>query len=411
MTYGTTTAIDYSICNYRSRDYGNNTYKNIPAVETRVSRSGTNTRGYFTTKSRDLPENGFSLLSTKFVSTVGMYLYKESGREQTFLQGILRSPAPMPYYAPFYTAITNFLEPTAGEMSAVDGVARNKVRNAIKDQHANIAQIIAEREQTLNLIANTVIRIARAASQLKQGNLAKAAEHLGGIPSRRGRKRFSKAYRKDATQAVGSAWLELQYGWLPLLSDVRGLAEQLASIKSQEIRCYATAGSAWSNSRSVSTYRPGSTPSTTNDNFSSRYAVRYTVYFAMDLPSLNLLSQVGLTNPLQLAWELVPFSFVVDWIYPLGNALSALDATAGLRFVKGSKTVYRKYQSTRTSTGSYGVNAATHTWDFGSSAEQVLVDRTVLTSFPSTAMPEPKNPFSLVHCMNALALLSQTFKR
>lgn len=39
-----------------------------------------------------------------------------------------------------------------------------------------------------------------------------------------------------------------------------------------------------------------------------------------------LLSQVlGLNAPLQLAWELVPFSFVVDWFYPIGDLLSRID--------------------------------------------------------------------------------------
>lgn len=34
------------------------------------------------------------------------------------------------------------------------------------------------------------------------------------------------------------------------------------------------------------------------------------------------LSSVGLLNPLAVVWELIPFSFVLDWFFPLGKAIS-----------------------------------------------------------------------------------------
>lgn len=48
------------------------------------------------------------------------------------------------------------------------------------------------------------------------------------------------------------------------------------------------------------------------------------------------LNQLGLANPLALAWELTSLSFVVDWILPIGQVLNALTASAGLSFVNGS---------------------------------------------------------------------------
>jgi hypothetical protein len=39
-----------------------------------------------------------------------------------------------------------------------------------------------------------------------------------------------------------------------------------------------------------------------------------------------ILSQIlGLNVPLQLAWELVPFSFVIDWFYPVGDLISRVE--------------------------------------------------------------------------------------
>lgn len=40
----------------------------------------------------------------------------------------------------------------------------------------------------------------------------------------------------------------------------------------------------------------------------------------------SLVNQLGLNNPLLIAWNLVPFSFVVDWIYNISSKLEAIEA-------------------------------------------------------------------------------------
>jgi hypothetical protein len=44
---------------------------------------------------------------------------------------------------------------------------------------------------------------------------------------------------------------------------------------------------------------------------------------------------LGLTNPLNVAWELVPFSFVVDWFIPIGSFFDGLVPPQGVSRVKG----------------------------------------------------------------------------
>jgi hypothetical protein len=51
---------------------------------------------------------------------------------------------------------------------------------------------------------------------------------------------------------------------------------------------------------------------------------------------LRTLNQLGLLNPASLVWELVPWSFVVDWFCPIGPVLNAMTAPAGLTFVTGT---------------------------------------------------------------------------
>jgi hypothetical protein len=51
-------------------------------------------------------------------------------------------------------------------------------------------------------------------------------------------------------------------------------------------------------------------------------------------------------NPLELAWELTPFSFVVDWGIGVGDYLSALDALKSVKSSIGTVTRKAKYEGT-----------------------------------------------------------------
>jgi hypothetical protein len=52
------------------------------------------------------------------------------------------------------------------------------------------------------------------------------------------------------------------------------------------------------------------------------------------------LERLGLVNPLAVAWELVPLSFVFDWFLPVGDMLSALTIGFGTTFKTGYTTLW-----------------------------------------------------------------------
>jgi hypothetical protein len=62
--------------------------------------------------------------------------------------------------------------------------------------------------------------------------------------------------------------------------------------------------------------------------------------------SLKQLSQLGITNPALLVWELIPYSFVIDWLIPVGDFLSSLDALVGVEnlLVGDSYIVKKKHK-------------------------------------------------------------------
>jgi len=296
------------------------------------------------------------------------------------------------------------------EQVSVDNIARNKLLLKVKNQKINLAQAFAERRMTAQTIANTATRIANCMVDLKRGNIALAADALGIRVSKRANARYKREFRKHQPKAVANGWLELQYGWRPLLNDIFGAAELLAlSNLDKLIRGRVSALHTVQRSF-LFTSLDGNVPRT--ELTTVEYTRKYVCYFSARNELLSGLASMGITNPALIAWELLPYSFVADWFIPIGNWISTFDATLGLNFEKGSVTTFRKTLQNQMWTAvdirdpyqsKSGYAQAKCTY--------VSVDRTTLTSFPGNALPEFKNPVSIEHAANAIALLVQLFKK
>lgn len=294
----------------------------------------------------------------------------------------------------------------------LDSRARNGLLLKIKSSAVNLGVMGAERKKTAAMVGNTAMNLVNAMRNLRRGNFSGAAEDLGVPPKKRARSRFNKAYAKDSARAVGGGWLALQYGWKPLLTDIYGSCEALA--RRNDAPMYVTTTKS---ATSVTPFRINQV-SKSQDLVSGEFwagakltVVKYGVTYYRPQSVDSSLSQLGITNPALIAWELVPYSFVVDWFLPIGDWLGTFDATVGLTFYSGYRTVYSsssiRYMSTRQGTYSN----YTDDWLRTAQVSEVFVQRVPLTGFPSPAIPRFKNPVSVGHMQNALALLTQSFKR
>jgi hypothetical protein len=270
----------------------------------------------------------------------------------------------------------------------------------------------------MDMVASAATRIAGAGLALKRGQFAKAAQKLGVIPKKRAGRRFNRDYPVDQAKAVGNAWLELQYGWKPLMNDVYGSVEALAKAKvgTNAIFIKRTGRSTRLESAGSRTNYLGSSERgtdtltlSTEQNFTTRMGVT----FAVSSPRVNDMKQIGLTNPLLIAWEIVPFSFVADWFLPVGNYLNSLDATLGLSFQDGYISTRFQYNgSALRLTASSDSSGYRNTFAYDESYRRHdEFKRTTLGGFPSAPFPSFKNPVSTSHVASAMALLLQTFKR
>jgi hypothetical protein len=116
---------------------------------------------------------------------------------------------------------------------------------------------------------------------------------------------------------------------------------------------------------------------------------------------------LGVANPASIAWELVPYSFVVDWFVPVGNTLEAMTATAGLDFVKGSNLYVENMTEKTRFNDDWNGDRAISRGSF--EAAYFFMNRTILNDWERPQLYAKDNPFSTAHILNAAALIRQLF--
>lgn len=122
-------------------------------------------------------------------------------------------------------------------------------------------------------------------------------------------------------------------------------------------------------------------------------------------PNLHLATRLGLTNPLYWLWDSMPWSFVVDWWFGVGNFLDSFSATLGLELRDSSVT------RTRTYAGEYFIQKDfPQTYVFRGPVKHKLKQR-VVGSLPfPTAVPYG-NGLGIQRAQNALGLIGQMISK
>lgn len=309
------------------------------------------------------------------------------------------------YYGPSVNGwnTLTYLDPTAAEWTSLETTLHAKLLSKIKNMKVNLGNFIGERDQMFNMFGSTARKLSKAINHVKRGRFKKAAEALGCLPTS----------RNSVRKSVANNWLELQYGWLPLLSDLyeMSLLVEEAFKDSSESKTInsSTATVSWSREDATSLQEPPGLKCRRANATRLRGKVNYKVEYQ----DITFLGSIGLTNPLSIAWELTRLSFVVDWALPVGRMLENLDATIGCTFLSSTNSSMRRNfaavipgQVLTKISGNYK-----YVWkNFSGMSHWFRYDRWVVGGFPPLELPQPKNPFSAAHAANGMALLAQSFR-
>jgi hypothetical protein len=198
----------------------------------------------------------------------------------------------------------------------------SNLQKAVEGHTFNAAVFLGEAKESLEMITNTARSLAQAIWYVKRGNFDAALRHF---------RLKHRPPHMDASKTFAHNWLQLKYGWMPLVSDAREAAIALAAITNRPAKFAVNA----SRSAFVGLVSSNSIRSVTVTVMQRK---RYKYYLTEDYSPM---SGLGFTDPLPVAWELIPYSFVVDWFLPVG---SYLEGRAIANRLKGSYVLSSRRQ-------------------------------------------------------------------
>jgi len=302
--------------------------------------------------------------------------------------------------------------------------AKNKalrsLSNKLQNVRANLALMFVERRQTASLIADTAFRVATAARSLRRADLRGFTRALSlGVGDRA---RVARGWHKVAATPVdkrlANHWLEYVFGWLPLLNDIRDAAELLAESVAtyKEPKGFLRARGATTGTYTFRDPLTGSGHIYADKDVMASFTARINAWYELESEARSILSKTGISNPASLAWEALPFSFVVDWFLPVGNYLDSLTAFDGFTFKSATYSTLENavaewrlgvYNQPGYPYGRMGIIGAPGT----AKATQSRYTRVV--GIPSYSFPSIRSPIGnapLQRFATAAALLTQLFR-
>jgi hypothetical protein len=142
-----------------------------------------------------------------------------------------------------------------------------------------------------------------------------------------------KTSKREYANLGSELWLEYRYAFRPLVFEMKQAVEALHSIISKNDR-HTGRGYKFCESTNFSNYENSESNDRVFVQF-DRTECTWTQYCAGVLYRIendlsNALTVWGIDQPLESAWELIPFSFIIDWFINIGDLLSAWTDNTGL---------------------------------------------------------------------------------
>lgn len=274
-------------------------------------------------------------------------------------------------------------------------VLLGKLAEAVRGHQFNLGVFSATGKQTYSQTLSTLGNLGKSLIALKRGRISDSFKYLGLTPGQRELKRVKSLRDTD----ISGAWLAMQYGWLPTVSDIHEAWTAFAGRNEIRTKTYKVR-------HRVSKDYDGSVSPTLYscaNKFEESVILKYSLREELSTPRA-----LGLTDPLTVAWELLPWSFVIDWFLPIGDYLEVLNVIPKL---KGS---YVRSSRQRMS-GAFAYPKSIDYLSCGSgrwSGQHVWINRTVGTSLsvPLPTFVGLSDAMSPGRIKNAVALIHQKIR-
>ena len=303
----------------------------------------------------------------------------------------------------------------------------NRLLKKLKGQSIPLLMAWREREETGRLLWAAANRISDACKVIRHPkqfvrrlykNYKRPAHVKRMISTKVMERRAQKAYISflrykkwppSRKPRVGDLFLQYEFAWKPLIMDIQDAMNATA-----ETEKHLSGGSVkvgYKHSGTVTTRGGRMTGNELILKCDYNLYGHQKLYWSVDSVALAALSQIQ-SLP-ETLWDAMPYSFVVDWFINVGEYLELRNATLGLKFRNGYKSLCVEKRYTSKPAGQVVVNDNPYTavtcWP---ERYQFSFQRQILKSFPDPHLVTDFTlPSSLTHMAEAAALVSQALHR
>jgi len=269
-------------------------------------------------------------------------------------------------------------------------MAEVKALNRLQQHAAGLGSDLVQARQAVDMFADLVKRTA---------SLIESVRHFNPEPFLTAMGLSRKQISKSRGTSFANLWLEYSYGWKPFVSDMFEAQQAVLHWLGKNLIVKATAKAAWSG----------------DDHFpyggatwkwSLKSEFRVKLLALVSSPLWANLNQLGLVNPAAIAWDVVPWSFVLDWFVPVQDVLQACTALVGLTPLGGFTTNRRDWVLSASQVVTYdgysGIESSGQYQEIGAD-----FSRNAYTQFPLPSLYANPNPYSTERALNAIALVKQ----
>lgn len=317
--------------------------------------------------------------------------------------------------------VANIIDPlSSSEISSAFKKFDNNMLLKLKGQSLPVLMALKERKETGHLITSFLQKGLDAARVIRHPKLF-FKKLRGRNPTSAEGRRLNKIHlrllRKSRTQrvSIADAYLQYRFAWLPLVSDIRDFVEGADKAMRKGVAKSARKGISYQRSYVDSlTSLQGTLP-----GISAEIDISITghqkIFYSIDDVSAAAYSQmqsIGAT-----LWDGVPYSFIIDGLVNISKYLECSNATLGLMFNSGYKSIKMlcvtklKYGGPISKLDPGAVQSlAIASGPIG--RYQLKFTRQVLTGFPVPTLEFPYEDYlTPTHIADLAALLKQKLKR
>ncbi|DAD51222.1 maturation protein [ssRNA phage SRR7976327_1] len=325
-------------------------------------------------------------------------------------------------YGPYYSAQT---KPQFDSNTELQLLA--KMADEIRGHSFNLGVFVAELRESLAMLLNSFSAIVTMAKALRHRDfgllLLSVANVAGGEQIQRRFVNDKRLRKAVSTGNISSTWLAIQYGWKPLVNDIFEACKAIEALTSEPrtLRArFSAQGPSYPFDDLSTDIRPNPTKFIHWCSSRREYRLKW-------VEKVSIPRSLGLINPLTIAWERLPWSFVIDWFMPIGSYLDLVGFFGGLQLSYAQSTFIQTRGNKRVTNncgavpgesphsegtcyiGQYYKTTSHYHYCGGTSVVNTFFDRVTGTTLrvPTPDLKDLDKAFSLGHLKNAAALVWQ----